>query len=77
MGKKTIADLFRGIGGFRHRANCLGLRRGFESDAGERCSAASNRNFESRQGSKGRTYSVAPAMAAAATARLTDVWEKM
>ena len=72
MGTKTFADLFSGIGGFYHRAKCLGLRCGFESDAGEGCSAASNRNFESRQGSKGRTHLAAPA-----TGRLTYVREMM
>jgi len=33
---------------------------------GERCASTSNRNFESRQGYKGRTHLVSPAMAAAA-----------
>jgi 3-isopropylmalate/(R)-2-methylmalate dehydratase large subunit len=33
---------------------------------GERCAATSNRNFEGRQGHKGRTHLVSPAMAAAA-----------
>ena len=41
----------------------------------ERCAATSNRNFEGRQGRKGRTHLMSPAMAAAAaiTGRLTDV----
>ena len=34
--------------------------------AGERCAATSNRNFEGRQGRGGRTHLVSPAMAAAA-----------
>jgi len=34
--------------------------------AGERCASTSNRNFEGRQGSGGRTHLVSPAMAAAA-----------
>ncbi|MDP5308561.1 3-isopropylmalate dehydratase large subunit [Paracoccus spongiarum] len=46
---------------------------------GERCAATSNRNFEGRQGYKGRTHLMSPAMAAAAavTGRLTDVRELM
>ena len=34
--------------------------------AGQRCASTSNRNFEGRQGSRGRTHLVSPAMAAAA-----------
>jgi 3-isopropylmalate/(R)-2-methylmalate dehydratase large subunit len=42
---------------------------------GERCASTSNRNFEGRQGFKGRTHLVSPAMAAAAaiTGRFIDV----
>jgi 3-isopropylmalate/(R)-2-methylmalate dehydratase large subunit len=32
----------------------------------ERCASTSNRNFEGRQGFRGRTHLVSPAMAAAA-----------
>jgi 3-isopropylmalate/(R)-2-methylmalate dehydratase large subunit len=46
---------------------------------GERCASTSNRNFEGRQGLKGRTHLVSPAMAAAAAiaGRFVDVreWE--
>ncbi|MCB8838687.1 3-isopropylmalate dehydratase large subunit [Aurantimonas sp. VKM B-3413] len=43
----------------------------------ERCASTSNRNFEGRQGSKGRTHLVSPAMAAAAAiaGRFVDVRE--
>ena len=42
---------------------------------GERCASTSNRNFEGRQGHKGRTHLVSPAMAAAAAVagRFVDV----
>ncbi|MEM8877205.1 MAG: 3-isopropylmalate dehydratase large subunit [Pseudomonadota bacterium] len=46
----------------------------------ERCASTSNRNFEGRQGFKGRTHLVSPAMAAAAavTGRFVDIrqWPK-
>ncbi len=46
-------------------------------EAGERCAATSNRNFEGRQGHGGRTHLVSPAMAAAAAiaGHFTDVRE--
>ncbi len=44
---------------------------------GERCASTSNRNFEGRQGHKGRTHLVSPAMAAAAAiaGRFVDIRE--
>ena len=44
-------------------------------EPGERCASTSNRNFEGRQGHKGRTHLVSPAMAAAAAiaGRFVDV----
>jgi len=48
-------------------------------EAGERCAATSNRNFEGRQGQGGRTHLVSPAMAAAAAmyGHFVDVREVM
>ncbi|RVV98165.1 3-isopropylmalate dehydratase large subunit [Mesobaculum littorinae] len=53
---------------------CLGMNPD-QLSPGERCASTSNRNFEGRQGYKGRTHLMSPAMAAAAavTGRLTDV----
>jgi 3-isopropylmalate/(R)-2-methylmalate dehydratase large subunit len=44
---------------------CLGMNPD-KLEPGERCASTSNRNFEGRQGHKGRTHLVSPAMAAAA-----------
>jgi 3-isopropylmalate/(R)-2-methylmalate dehydratase large subunit len=44
---------------------CLGMNED-RLAAGERCASTSNRNFEGRQGYKGRTHLVSPTMAAAA-----------
>jgi 3-isopropylmalate/(R)-2-methylmalate dehydratase large subunit len=44
---------------------CLGMNED-RLQAGERCASTSNRNFEGRQGTGGRTHLVSPAMAAAA-----------
>ncbi len=44
---------------------CLGMNAD-QLDPGERCASTSNRNFEGRQGTLGRTHLVSPEMAAAA-----------
>ena len=44
---------------------CLGMNPD-QLQPGQRCAATSNRNFEGRQGYRGRTHLVSPAMAAAA-----------
>jgi 3-isopropylmalate/(R)-2-methylmalate dehydratase large subunit len=44
---------------------CLGMNSD-RLDPGERCASTSNRNFEGRQGTGGRTHLVSPEMAAAA-----------
>ncbi len=53
---------------------CLGMNPDILAP-GERCASTSNRNFEGRQGSGGRTHLVSPAMAAAAAieGRFVDV----
>ncbi|MFY9299803.1 MAG: 3-isopropylmalate dehydratase large subunit [Candidatus Nitrosotenuis sp.] len=55
---------------------CLGMNPDILS-RGERCASTSNRNFEGRQGSGGRTHLVSPIMAAAAaiTGHFVDVRE--
>src|SRR5208282_894929 len=53
---------------------CLGMNED-RLEPGERCASTSNRNFEGRQGSGGRTHLVSPVMAAAAAVagRFVDV----
>jgi 3-isopropylmalate/(R)-2-methylmalate dehydratase large subunit len=53
---------------------CLGMNPD-QLKPGERCASTSNRNFEGRQGYKGRTHLVSPAMAAAAAiaGRFVDI----
>ncbi|GMA75582.1 hypothetical protein GCM10025880_19990 [Methylorubrum aminovorans] len=53
---------------------CLGMNPD-KLRPGERCASTSNRNFEGRQGPRGRTHLVSPAMAAAAAVagRFVDV----
>jgi 3-isopropylmalate/(R)-2-methylmalate dehydratase large subunit len=55
--------------GFEWRESGCSMCLGMNPDilkAGERCASTSNRNFEGRQGSGGRTHLVSPVMAAAA-----------
>jgi len=53
---------------------CLGMNAD-QLEPGERCASTSNRNFEGRQGTGGRTHLVSPEMAAAAAiaGRFVDV----
>ncbi len=57
---------------------CLAMN-GDRLKPGERCASTSNRNFEGRQGYRGRTHLVSPAMAAAAavSGRFVDVRDLM
>ena len=79
--EEGIADIFQEAG-FEWRmagcSMCLAMNPDQLAE-NERCASTSNRNFEGRQGYKGRTHLVSPAMAAAAaiTGRLTDVRELM
>jgi len=75
--EEGLADIFKEAG-FEWRmagcSMCLAMNPDQLAE-GERCASTSNRNFEGRQGYKGRTHLVSPGMAAAAaiTGRLTDV----
>ena len=77
--EEGLADIFKQAG-FEWRlagcSMCLAMNPDQLSE-GERCASTSNRNFEGRQGYKGRTHLVSPAMAAAAavTGHVTDVRE--
>jgi len=66
--KEGLDRIFRDAG-FEWRepgcSMCLGMNAD-KLDAGERCASTSNRNFEGRQGTGGRTHLVSPEMAAAA-----------
>jgi len=79
--KEGLADIFKEAG-FEWRmagcSMCLAMNPDQLAED-ERCASTSNRNFEGRQGYKGRTHLVSPGMAAAAaiTGRLTDVRELM
>jgi 3-isopropylmalate/(R)-2-methylmalate dehydratase large subunit len=75
--QEGIADKLKAAGFDWRMAGCS-MCLGMNPDQlapGERCASTSNRNFEGRQGYKGRTHLMSPAMAAAAaiTGRLTDV----
>ena len=77
--EEGLADIFKQAGFEWRLAGCsmwLAMNPDQLSE-GERCASTSNRNFEGRQGYKGRTHLVSPAMAAAAavTGHLTDVRE--
>ncbi|EEB85736.1 3-isopropylmalate dehydratase large subunit [Roseobacter sp. GAI101] len=75
--EEGLADIFKEAG-FEWRlagcSMCLAMNPD-QLAPGERCASTSNRNFEGRQGFKGRTHLMSPAMAAAAaiTGRLTDI----
>ena len=74
-----LDEVFRAAG-FEWRnagcSMCLGMNPDILAP-GERCASTSNRNFEGRQGSGGRTHLMSPPMAAAAalTGHLVDVRE--
>ena len=74
-----LAEVFKAAGADWRLAGCsmcLAMNPD-QLDAEERCASTSNRNFEGRQGYRGRTHLVSPGMAAAAavTGKLTDVRE--
>ena len=66
--EEGLDEVFRAAGAeWRHAgcSMCLGMNPD-QLKPGQRCASTSNRNFEGRQGFKGRTHLVSPAMAAAA-----------
>jgi len=66
--EEGLDRIFTGAGFEWRRAGCS-MCLGMNPDIlqpGERCASTSNRNFEGRQGSGGRTHLVSPALAAAA-----------
>jgi aconitase A len=77
--EEGLADIFINAG-FDWRepgcSMCLGMNED-QLKPEERCASTSNRNFEGRQGFKGRTHLMSPAMAAAAALKgyLADVRE--
>jgi 3-isopropylmalate/(R)-2-methylmalate dehydratase large subunit len=79
--QEGLADIFKDAGADWRLAGCsMCLAMNPDQLApGERAASTSNRNFEGRQGYKGRTHLVSPGMAAAAavTGHLTDVRDLM
>ena len=79
--EEGLADIFKDAG-FEWRmagcSMCLAMNPD-QLAPEERCASTSNRNFEGRQGFRGRTHLMSPAMAAAAaiTGHLTDVRDLM
>jgi len=79
--EEGLADIFKDAG-FEWRlagcSMCLAMNPD-QLAPEERCASTSNRNFEGRQGYKGRTHLMSPGMAAAAaiTGKLTDVRDLM
>jgi 3-isopropylmalate/(R)-2-methylmalate dehydratase large subunit len=79
--EEGLADIFKEAG-FEWRlagcSMCLAMNPD-QLAPEERCASTSNRNFEGRQGFKGRTHLMSPGMAAAAaiTGKLTDVRDLM
>ena len=79
--RENLHEIFRNAG-FEWRESgcsmCLGMNPDVLQPL-ERCASTSNRNFEGRQGARGRTHLVSPAMAAAAAiaGHVVDVrnWE--
>jgi 3-isopropylmalate/(R)-2-methylmalate dehydratase large subunit len=66
--KMGLDTIFK-TAGFEWRESGCSMCLGMNPDIlapGERCASTSNRNFEGRQGSGGRTHLVSPIMAAAA-----------
>lgn len=77
--EEGLSDIFVAAGCEWREAGCS-LCCGMNGDSlkpYERCASTSNRNFEHRQGERGRTHLMSPAMAAAAavTGRIVDVRE--
>lgn len=66
--REGLADIFRAAGFQWREAGCsmCVAMNGDQLKPGQRCASTSNRNFEGRQGSLGRTHLVSPTMAAAA-----------